>query len=167
MFIAVRRGYERLLLGGLVLAGLMVAAMAAMVTVDVVLRALHVASLSWGVEVSEYLLYLSTFLGAPWVLRQGAHVRVDVLVRGLPPRASAAVDRAVAGVGLAVCAVLVFYGARAAWDAYTHGALIMKQLFVSEWWLLACIPFTSSLLAVEFAIRLVAPTLAASASEGP
>jgi TRAP-type C4-dicarboxylate transport system permease small subunit len=143
----------------------MLVAIAAMVSADVMLRAFNLASLAWGVEVSEYLLYLSTFLGTPWVLRQGAHVRVDVIVRALPPAFVPVLDRVVAAAGLAVCAVLVWYGARAAWDAYALGSLIMKQLVVAEWWLLACIPFTAALLAVEFALRLLAPGLAGTTGE--
>jgi TRAP-type C4-dicarboxylate transport system permease small subunit len=154
---AIRRGYDRVLLAGLVIAGLMLVAMAAMVTADVVLRALGWTSLAWGVEVSEYLLYLGTFLGAPWVLQQGAHVRVDVLLRGLPPRVAAALDRLAILTGLIVCLVLTYYGARAAWEAYVLGAMIMNQLVVAEWWLLACIPLTALLLAVEFSLRLLAP----------
>jgi TRAP-type C4-dicarboxylate transport system permease small subunit len=151
------RWYERALVAGIALAGLMVLAMAAMVAVDVALRRLGWASLAWGVEVSEYLLYLSTFLGAPWVLRRGAHVRVDVITRGLPPSWAARIDRLAAAIGLAVCAVLVVYGARAAWEAYALDALIFKQLVIAEWWLLACIPLASVLLAVEFLLRLASP----------
>lgn len=163
---AIRRGYEHVLTAGLALSGVMLAGMALIVTLDVMLRALGWGSISWQVEVSEYLLYLATFTGAPWVLRQGAHVRVDVIVRGLPPGFAAALDRAVAALGLAVCAVLVTYGAAAAWDAFGSGSLIMKQLVVAEWWLLAFIPLAAALLAVEFALRLLAPAPANSGVEG-
>jgi TRAP-type C4-dicarboxylate transport system permease small subunit len=157
------RWYERALLAGIALAGLMVLVMTAMVAAEVALRTLGWASLGWDVEVSEYLLYLSTFLGAPWVLRQGAHVRVDAITRGLPPAWATLIDRLAAASGFAVCAVLVVYGARAAWEAYALDALIFKQLVVAEWWLLACIPLASALLAVEFLLRLASPGSASSA----
>jgi len=149
--------YERALLAGLILAGLMVLAMAAIVSADVILRTLGWGTLPWDVEVTEYLLYLSTLLGAPWVLRQGGHVRVDVMTRGLSPAAADRVERVGAVIGLAVCAVLGVYGAHASREAYLLGSLIFKQLVVAEWWLLAFIPVTCALLALEFLRRLVAP----------
>ena len=39
-------------------------------------------------ELSEDILYLMTLLAAPWLLRQGQHIRVDIILRALPPRAA-------------------------------------------------------------------------------
>ena len=32
------------------------------------------------------MLYLTTMLVAPWLLRQGQHIRVDIVLTALPPR---------------------------------------------------------------------------------
>ena len=32
------------------------------------------------------MLYLITLLTAPWLLRQGQHIRVDIVLRLVPPR---------------------------------------------------------------------------------
>ena len=32
------------------------------------------------------MLYLITMCVAPWLLRQGQHIRVDILLQALPPR---------------------------------------------------------------------------------
>ena len=149
--------YEWLLLAGLAAAGALLVGMALMISADVLLRALVGISLPWAVEVAEYILYLSTFFAAPWVLRQGAHVRVDLVVRLLPPPLAAHVDRIAALIGLAVCCVLFYYGFGAAWDAFTLGSLIFKHFVVPEWWLLAVLPLAAALLSVEFLRRLAAP----------
>ena len=79
-----QRGYERLLLAGAWAAALLIGAMALLIAGDVGLRTAGWGSLPWSVEVAEYILFGATFLAAPWVLREGGHVRVDVLVRLLP-----------------------------------------------------------------------------------
>lgn len=64
----------------LALTGLMVA--------EVVLRYVVAAPLSWALGfTTEYLLTAIFFLGLPYTVRAGAHVRIDVLHRVLPDRA--------------------------------------------------------------------------------
>ena len=58
----------------------------------------RLASNSW-VELSWYLFSLVFLLAAPWALRQGAHVRVDVLYGRLGARKKAWIDL-VGGLGL-------------------------------------------------------------------
>jgi len=148
------RWYDWLLRLGLGFAGLMILGMAFMVSADVLLRLAGVRGLAWEVEVSEYLLYLSTLLGAPWVLRQGAHVSVDLLLRSVPAAVARSMVRLSSLIGLAVCLILTAYGLVAARQAHALGSLIFKQLVVPEWPLLAAIPLASLVLAAEFAARL-------------
>jgi TRAP-type C4-dicarboxylate transport system permease small subunit len=162
--------YERLLTLGLAASGLMILGMAVMVSGDVLLRIAGLRGLMWDVEVSEYLLYLSTLFGAPWVLRQGAHVSVDVVLRSVPPGWVRPLERLGALIGLVICGLLGWYGAVAAWDAFSTGALIFKQLVVPEWPLLAVFPMTLALLAVEFVARVLGrragPGLGLQSGEG-
>lgn len=135
-------------------AGGAVAALAILVTVDVAARNLGWFNLPWLLEIAEYALYGVTFLAAPWVLHQGAHVHVDVLVKALPARSARLLDGLMNGVGLAVSLMLVYYGALATWDAYRLGSLIFKVLIVPEWTLLWIMPLSGALLAIEFVLRL-------------
>jgi TRAP-type transport system small permease protein len=146
--------YEKLLFIGLALAALLVAAMAALVSTDVILRNLRLPNLPWVTEVSEYILFIATFLAAPWVLRQGAHVRVDIIVRGLPGKAKWGAQILANLVGLGVCIFLIRYGFKAFADAYQLKSLIFKQLIVPEWWFYSLIPITGALLSAEFILRL-------------
>lgn len=145
--------YERLIWIGMSMGCVMLVFMAITVSADVVLRNLTQASLPWVVEVSEYMLFLSTFLAAPWVLRMGGHVRVDLVVRSLPRRAALVTQSFAELIGLVVCLFLLYYGARTAAEALRLGSLIFKQLVIPEWWLLSFIPITGLLLTVEFCFR--------------
>ena len=144
------------LLDGLGLAGgALFAALGALVTADILLRNLGLANLPWVVEAAEYTLYGATFAAAPWVLREGAHVRVDLVPALLPPRIARALELVVDALGAAIAAVLAWYGAEAAVDSFRLGSMVFKELVFPEWWILAAAPVPLSLMAVEFLRRMV------------
>jgi TRAP-type C4-dicarboxylate transport system permease small subunit len=149
------KGYMRLLEGCGLLAGLTIGALAVLISVDIVGRNLGLFNFPWLLEVSEYCLYGSTFIAAPWVLHLGAHVRVDVLVEALPRAAARGLEVVVDCIGGAVSLVLGYYGLRATADAFRLGSRVAKELTVPEWWLLVIIPLSAALLAVEFGRRIV------------
>ena len=150
----ISRIFRRLLFAGMAIAGALIVAMMVIVSADVLLRNFGWGNLPWAMEVAEYILFIATFLAAPWAMHRGLHVQVDVVTRLLPRRA-AAVSEALAGlIGLVVSLFLLYYGIRAAWDSYSHDSLIFKQLVIPEWWLLAFIPFTGLLLSVESVLQL-------------
>ncbi|MDJ0947573.1 MAG: TRAP transporter small permease [Alphaproteobacteria bacterium] len=135
-------------------AGLTLAVMAAMISLDVLIRNLGIGNFPWLLEVAEYALYLSTFLAAPWVLRLGAHVRVDLILNSVPERVARIMEVVVDVLGAVICLVLVWYGLLAAIDSFAVNARFDKELIVSEWWLLMAIPVSSAMLFVEFLLRL-------------
>jgi TRAP-type C4-dicarboxylate transport system permease small subunit len=61
-----------------------------MICADVFLRNVRVVpgmvGIEWANEISEAMLYLIALLTAPWLMRRGQHIRVDVLLRAVPPR---------------------------------------------------------------------------------
>jgi len=63
------------------------AAMAAMVFANVVLRLTTDHSILWVEEVSRYLMIWLTFLGAGLVLRYGGHIGIDTLQEKFPRQA--------------------------------------------------------------------------------
>ena len=64
-----------------------------MICADVLLRNVRLVpgmlGVAWANEVTEYVLYLITMLTAPWLLRQGQHIRVDIAAARDPARGSA------------------------------------------------------------------------------
>jgi TRAP-type transport system small permease protein len=141
-----------------VLAALVIGAIAAAVSYDVIGRNVGLPSLPWIVEVSEMALPLATLLAAPWLLHRNQHVRLDILDARLSSGWRAAMDRIVALVGLVVCAVIVWYAVAVIEDNIAIGAMVMKSLVFPEWWLYVPVPISFGLMSVEFARRLVMPT---------
>jgi TRAP-type C4-dicarboxylate transport system permease small subunit len=135
------------------LAALLLLAMVAVVTGDIVLRNVLRGGIAWSNEVSEYALYFITLLTAPWLLRKGQHVRVDLVLTLVPARLARAMEVVADIAGLVVCAVLVRTGLLMAHDSWRLGAITIKNLVFPEWWLLAPLPVAFALLAIEFAFR--------------
>jgi TRAP-type C4-dicarboxylate transport system permease small subunit len=134
-------------------AALVLLAMVIVVTADILLRNFTGGGIAWSNEVTEYALYLITLATAPWLLRRGQHVRLDILLTVVPPRVAWAMEAAGDLLGLAVSLVLLRYGLAITADSARVGAITIKNLVFPEWWLLAPLPATFLLIAVEFVFR--------------
>jgi TRAP-type C4-dicarboxylate transport system permease small subunit len=134
-------------------AALLLLAMVALVTADIVWRNLARTGFSWANEITEYALYLTTLLTAPWLLRRGQHVRVDMMLVVAPPRLAWLMEALADIVGLTACLVLVWYGSVMTAQSARLGSLTIKNLVFPEWWLLAPLPLCFALLALEFVFR--------------
>ena len=158
MISRVSNAYGRLL-AALALGGCAVMfAMMLVIVADVALRNLALPGLprgiDWSNEVSELMLYLTTVLVAPWLLRQGQHIRVDILLTALPPRMAWYLEWAADTLGLACCLFMAWYGAKATWASWSSGALSIKTLVTPEWWSLAPLPAMFVLLSIEMLFRM-------------
>ncbi len=147
------------LLAGLALAGCAVLLLTMLVIcVDVLLRNVRIVpgmlGVPWANEVTEYALYLITMFTAPWLLRQGLHIRIDVLLRAIPRRMAWSCEWAVDLIALTCCAIIAWYGVRAVLSSHAIGGTVVKVLSVPEWWLLAPLPATFALLAIEVLFRM-------------
>src|SRR5699024_10334587 len=54
------------------------------ITFSVIGRSFFNHPFAWSVEFSEYILLYITLLSAPWILRNGAHVKLEMFVDMLP-----------------------------------------------------------------------------------
>src|SRR5436305_8912412 len=135
------------------IASLILLAMVALVTTDIVLRNTLGIGFAWANEATEYALYLITLLTAPWLLRRGQHVRIDMMLVIVPPRLAWMLEALADLIGLAASLVLVWYGAVMTVQSEWLGSLTIKNLVFPEWWLLAPLPLCFALLVLEFVMR--------------
>ena len=145
--------FGRLLNALAVAAALTLLAMVVMVTADILLRNLTRTGFAWSNEVSEYALYVITLLTAPWLLRRGQHVRVDLVLTLVPVRVAWLMEAAGDVLGFAVCLVMMRYGFKMSIESAVLGSITIKNLVFPEWWLLWPLPVCFALLAAEFAFR--------------
>src|SRR3979411_667549 len=149
--------FGRLLNALAILAALTLLAMVVMVTADILLRNLTRTGFAWSNEVSEYALYVITLLTAPWLLRRGRHVRVDLVLTLVPVRVAWLMGAAGDVLGFAVCLVMMRYGFKMTVDSAMLGSITIKNLVFPEWWLLWPLPVCFALLAAEFSFRFDRP----------
>ncbi|WP_152800333.1 TRAP transporter small permease subunit [Pigmentiphaga sp.] len=158
MIARVSAAYGRLLAALAAVGCALLLAMMLVIVADVLLRNLAIAGLprglAWSNEVSEAMLYLITLCLAPWLLRQGQHIRVDIVLQAIPRRLAWGLEWLSDVLGLGCCLVIACYGAQSAWTSYQSGAMNIKTLVTPEWWMLAPLPVVFLLLAVEMLFRM-------------
>jgi TRAP-type C4-dicarboxylate transport system permease small subunit len=145
--------YGRLLDALAAAAALILLAMVALVTADILLRNTVGRGFVWSNEVSEYALYAITLLTAPWLLRRGQHVRLDLVLVMVPPRVAWLMEAVADLIGLATCLVLLRYGLAITYESWRLNSITIKNLYFPEWWMLAPLPLAFLLLALEFVFR--------------
>lgn len=148
------QAYGRILDGLMLAACLLLLAMTLLIGADVFTRNLGLGGVAWSGEVSEDILYLLTLMAAPWLLRQGQHIRVDILLRALPARIGWLLEWVGDVLGLACSLYFVWYGWKVLAASYQAGAITIKTLVTPEWWLLAPLPLAFGLFAIEFIFRM-------------
>lgn len=144
------RTWEALLtsLGHLV--ALLTAVMTLAVVYEVMARYFFRHPTTWAVDLTEYTLLYITFLGAAWVLRDGAHIRVEFLIERLDPKHRLALDTIISLVAAGVVAVLMWQGVEVTWEAYVKGQAMLNPWRVPRWLLMLPIALGGLLLMIEF-----------------
>jgi len=138
----------------MLLASAMVLIMTLLIGTDVGLRNAGLGGIAWSNEASEYMLYLITLLSAPWLLRQGKHIRIDIVLRALPPRIGWALEWVGDLLGLLCSLYFVWYGMKVLVASYLAGSISIKTLIIPEWWLLAPMPLAFIAVSIEFVFRM-------------
>ena len=150
--------YGKLLDGFALVACALIFGMTLMICADVLLRNVRIvpglAGLEWSNEISEAMLYLITMLTAPWLLRRGQHIRVDIVLRAVPKQAGWLMEWAVDVLALTCCALMAWYSARAALTSFQAGSVSIKTLVTPEWWLLTALPLAFLALTLEMLFRM-------------
>jgi len=146
--------YGRLLDAMLVVTCVLLFAMTFLIGLDVLLRNVGLGGIPPSNELSEYALYLMTILAAPGLLRRGQHIRIDIVLRMLPPRVGWVLEWLGDIVGFICCLFFVVFALKVTWASYAGGSLSIKTLVMPEWWIFAPMPFCFLMLAVEFVFRM-------------
>ncbi|MBY6058951.1 TRAP transporter small permease [Leisingera daeponensis] len=151
------RSFGILLTGLAVLSAAILAAITLVIPLNVLLRNLGLPVIYGALDAIEYGLMAAAFLGAPWVLRQNAHVQVDLITHGLPPRARRKVVLAACLLGAATCAVLGWAGLQALMQSFARGSMVRTAFTFPEWWTLTVLPLSMALCTLEFLRKIFRP----------
>lgn len=132
------------------LAGILLVGTVLIVCFEICMRYFFQAPQVWTVEVCEYFLFFMTFLGAPWLLKVGGHVNIDVLSGQFGRRGQHVLGIASSLIGILVSAVICWFAVVTAWQCYETNVVVTKTLTIPKHYFLWAIGFGYLLLLFEF-----------------
>ena len=147
----ISRAYAVLLYGMAWLAGLLIAAMMVVITIDVVVRNFGYQSSAHFFTFTEYALLVVPCLGAPWLVREKGHIYVEILLMHLTPRKRRWLLDFIAVACIAVCLVIAWYGFQVTMKDWSGAERDVRSFDAPRWAIVMWIPFSFLLMAIEFA----------------
>ncbi len=121
------------------------------VSADVVGRYFLAAPIGWVLELTEYILLYTPFLGMAWLVRRaGGHVRIDVLVTALRLRTQIKLNLTVAIVAAIACGATAYYSGLTTWDHYVRRVETYGIYPIQKWTLLIVIAAGFAFTTIEF-----------------
>ena len=144
--------YTLLIRGMSALACVYVGLMMAVIVYYTSARSLSVAYSPYSFTFIEYGFIYVLMLGAPWLVRQRAHVFIELVTANVGARVRAPLSRTVALLSFLVCLVLAYYcGLLAledyAWNRYDE---LRGQLDIPRWIITVALPLGFGLMSIEF-----------------
>jgi C4-dicarboxylate transporter DctQ subunit len=143
--------YRRLLELLAVVAGVLLAAMALAIVIDVVVRNLGLQPPAHTLTLTEYGLLYVTMLAAPWLVREKGHVHIELLTAAVSPRARFWLTRAVYALCVLTCMVIFWFAVEVTIDQWRRDVIDVRSFDMPRWLLSASIPLSFGLMTVEFA----------------
>ena len=133
-----------------VLAGASIVGVTLAVSFDVLRRLTTGVSMPAVTQLSTYVMLFLAFAPAPWILRQQAHVAVDIVPRHLGERARLWMYRVSMIMGLLLSLYLTYLFYELVIESIERNAQFYGALVVSRWLVYVPIPIAFGLLALEF-----------------
>jgi C4-dicarboxylate transporter DctQ subunit len=144
--------YRRLIKLGALIAGILLLFLMVSVTVEVAFRYFLGRPTSWVMEICGYILLFIPFLVAAWVLRRDGHVRMDLVLSIMSPKARSFVNAITSFISALICLVLTWYGIKVTIYFSKLGYKTPTVLMLPKSMIIAIIFVGSFLLAIQFLI---------------
>ncbi len=133
MFDTARGAFDRTNLWMGYVAGLGNLVMGLMLFFEVIMRYFLGSPTIWTGEVSGYIFIWTMFVGAAYTLRQGKHIRIDLLITYLPERTRAIFDVFTGVIGFVFCLLVTYQSWEMVSSAVLLGKLSTTPLRVPQW----------------------------------
>jgi len=99
-----------------------------LVCLDVIYNLVGGRTLSWVTEIVEYSLLWMTFLGSAWVLKNDAHIKMEIVVHKLTHRMGRFLNMVTSYFGAIVCFILTYSSLRVTIQSIKTGYRLMTYL---------------------------------------
>jgi len=121
---------------------------------QVVVRYVFKIPTIWQVETAVYLLIAATFLGAPYGLKENAHINIDMLIIHMPAGARRKLHIATSVIAMLFCFFLAYRGAIMWWEAYEGNWSSSSLLSVPLVYPYALIPVGMFLTGLQYTVKI-------------
>jgi TRAP-type C4-dicarboxylate transport system permease small subunit len=145
--------YNKILVAFMVLAGVIVVADSLAISIDVFRRASFGEMWTGLFELTEYSLVWMTFLGTTWLLKNGSHINVDMIINRLSPRARAVTNIATSIIGVILLGIVTWYCAKLTLHDYQAATALPSVLRLPKWPVEIVIPIGTFLLFIQFLLN--------------
>ena len=129
---------------------LFLAATLLLVNYEVVARYILNQPTPWMLEIVEYALLYICFLGTAWVLKEEGHIKMDLVLNRLNPRAQVWLNIITSFVGIIICLIITWYGITVALDLYQSGQYYAAFLKPPKYIIIGIVPVGCFLLFIQF-----------------
>jgi C4-dicarboxylate transporter, DctQ subunit len=136
-----------------IICAILVVGLTFIVGADITLRYLFNKPLGWVKEMSEYTLVGLGFLAAAWLLKDDAHVKMDLILTKVNPRTQTMMNLITSAIGTIVVIIITWFSIVVTLDFYHTKIVAPSVLEPPKWILMTPIIVGSFLLAVQFIRR--------------
>ncbi len=120
------------------------------VILNVISRALGYGAFQAAIATVEYILLYFTLLSAPYLLHNGGHVMVDMIIKNMTGLSRRLLESAIYIVGMVVCTTFAVVSIQIMSEAIERGFFDERSVDVPYWLLYMLYPLCFGLLTVEF-----------------
>jgi TRAP-type C4-dicarboxylate transport system permease small subunit len=135
------------------IAALSILAATLIIVEQVVVRYVLKIPTIWQVETAVYLLIAATFIGAPYGLKEKAHINIDMLIIHLSAGIRRKLDFMTSTIAMVFCFFLAYHGAVMWWEAYDGGWRSSSLLSVPLVFPYALIPVGMFVTGLQYVVR--------------
>lgn len=132
------------------LAGALIVLTVILVCGDVLIQWITGRSLIWVQETVEFSLVWLTFLGASFVLKEGGHIKMDLIVGRLSRRARRHLECVMSFAGGLICLIMLYYSAKVTMHHAKTGYKLMTYMAPPSAAIDFIVPLGFLLLSIQF-----------------
>lgn len=120
------------------------------VVLEIFSRTFFGHSFIWVNEMVEYVLLYVPFLGSAWLLREKAHITIDLLESSMSINMRKFSDIMIIFIGLIISGILLWYGSSIILKYFESDLRSLTPIRIPLYYVMLCIPIGSFALLLEF-----------------
>jgi TRAP-type C4-dicarboxylate transport system permease small subunit len=144
------RFFDKLLNVMAALAGVILVFIVAAVCYTIGMRFFFKQTTIWIIQTTEYALLWIVFLATAWLLKEGGHIKTDIIYVHLNTKTKNYLDLVMNVIGAVVCAMVVYLSTVYMCDCIINAVTDVRAVTVPKSAVFAIIPIGSLLLVIQF-----------------